>query len=110
MQPLRSAATATFRFSLGWSSYRPGSAEEPERFAWSWIRDAAESTAADLAVPVGDLNGYADVLEVEGWWWYLAGPGSALCSAAVACDPLAAGRLLRDVSSSGHDRGAGPAR
>jgi len=69
-----------------------------------------ERTAADLGIPISDVNGYADVLEVEGLWSYLAGPGSALCSAALACDPLAAGRLLREIFSSGHGRAAGLAR
>jgi hypothetical protein len=108
MQPLRSAVTTTFEFSLKWS--KPVRAAEPERFAWPLVRDAAESTAADLGIPVGDVNGYANILEVEGLWSYLAGPGSALCSAAVACDPQAAARLLREVFSSGHGREAGLAR
>jgi len=110
MQQLQSAVTTTFRLSRGWSSDQPGSATEPERFAWTLVRDAAESTAADLGIPVGDINGYANVLEVEGLWTYLAGPGSALCSAAVACDPVAATRLLREVFSSGPGRAAGHAR
>jgi len=79
-------------------------------FAWPLVRDAAESTAADLGIPVGDVKGYADVLEVDGLWSYLAGPGCALCSAAVACDPLAAAGLLREVFSSGHGQAAGLAR
>jgi hypothetical protein len=110
MQLLQSAVTATFEFCRGWSSYEPGSTGEQERFAWPLVRDAAESTAADLGIPVGDLKGYADVLEVDGLWSYLAGPGSALCSAAVACDPLAAAQLLRKVFSSGHGRAARLAR
>jgi hypothetical protein len=80
------------------------------RFAWPLVRDAAENAAADVGIPVRDLNGYADVLEVNGLWSYLAGPGCALCSAAVACDPLAAGRLLREVLSSGPGRVAGLVR
>ncbi|MFY9891731.1 MAG: hypothetical protein WAK71_25720 [Streptosporangiaceae bacterium] len=99
--PLQSAVTATFKSSLGWSSYEPGGAE-PDRFAWRLVRDAAESTAADLGIPVGDVQGYADVLEVEGMWSHLPAPGSALCSAALACDPPAAARLLRELFSSGH--------
>lgn len=119
VQPLQSVVTATFEFWRGWSRYRPGRAEEPKRFsrgdaslerASPLVRDAAESTAADLGVPVNDLTGYADVLEVEGLWSYLAGPGCALCSAAVACDPLAAARLLREVFSSGAGPEAGLVR
>jgi hypothetical protein len=110
MQPLQRAVTATFEFSREWSGYEPGSAGEPEMFPWPVVRDAAESTAADLGIPVGEVKGCADVLEVEGLWSYLAGPGCALCSAAVACDPLAAAELLREVFSSGHGRAAGHAR
>jgi hypothetical protein len=101
MQPLQSAVVATFKFSLGWPSHQPGIEEEPERFALQVVLDAAESTAADLGIPVDDLSGYAHVLEVEGSWSYLAGPGCALCSAAVAYDPVAAARLLREVFRSG---------
>lgn len=110
MQPLQSAVTATFEFSRGLSSYQPGRAGEPERFEWRLVRAVAESTAAELGIPVGDLTGYANVLEVEGLWSYLAGPGCALCSVAVACDPLAAARLLREVFSSGPGREAGLVR
>ena len=102
MQPLQSAVTATFELSRGWSDYDPGGAAESRRFAGSLVSDAAESTAAELGIPIGDIKGYADVLEVEGLWSYLAGPGCALCSAALACDPVAATGLLRQVFSSGH--------
>jgi hypothetical protein len=102
VQPLHSVVTATFEFSRRWSSHQPGSSGELDRFPWPLVRDAAESTAADLGIPVGELNGYADVLEVGGLWSYLAGPGCALCSAAVASDPPAAARLLREVFRSGH--------
>jgi hypothetical protein len=105
-QPLRSAVLGTFELSRGWSSYQPGLPEGPERFAHWLVRDAAESTAADLGIPIADVHGHADVLEIEGMWSYLAGPGCALCSAAVACDPLAASRLLREVFRSGHGRAA----
>ena len=108
MQPLLSAVTATFELSRQWSN--AVRAAEPEMFAWPLVREAAESTAADLGIPVGEVNGYADILEVEGEWSYLAGPGCALCSAAVACDPQAAARLLREIFSSGHGREAGLAR
>lgn len=65
------------------------------------MRDAAESTAADLGIPVNDLTGYAHVLEVEGSWSYQAEPGRALCSAGLACDPAVPARLLREAFSSG---------
>ena len=105
MQPVVKAT-----FSRGWPSHEPGSAADAERFAGSLVRDAAESAAADLGIPVGDVKGYVDVLEIEGLWSYLAVPGCALCSAALACDPLAAAALLREVFSSGHGRAAGLAR
>jgi hypothetical protein len=111
MQPLQSAVTATFEGWLGWSHSRPAGGGTSERlFAWPLVRDAAESTAADLGIPVGDLNGYADVLDVEGLWSYLAGSACALCSAATARDPLAAARLLREIFGSGHGREAELAR
>ena len=107
---LRSAVIGTFELSRGWNSFQPGRAKEPERFAQRLVRGAAERTAADLKIPIGDVNGYADVLEVEGLWSYLAGPGSALCSDALACDPVAASRLLREIFSSGHGQAAGVGR
>ncbi len=111
LEPLQSAVIATFKLARGWPSYQPGSAEvERKRFPWPLVRNTAEDTAADLGIPIGDLTGYADVLEVEGMWSHLAGPGCALCSAAVACDPPAAARLLREVFSSDHGREAGLAR
>jgi len=110
MRLLQSAVTATYEVSCGCSSYEPGSTGKQKRFAWPLVRDAAERTAADLGIPVGDLKGYVDVLEVEGMWSYLAGPGCALCSAAVACDPVAAAGLLHEVFSSGHGGAARLAR
>jgi hypothetical protein len=107
--PLQTAVTATFESSLGWSTYKPGGAE-PEMFTWRLVRDAAESTAADLGIPVGNVKGYADVLEVEGLWSYLAAPGCALCSGAVACDPVAAAGLLRELFSFGPGAASGLAR
>jgi hypothetical protein len=108
MEPLRSVVIGTFETSRGWSS-QPSGPTAPERFAQWLVRDAAESTAADLGIPIGNVSGYADVLEVEGLWSYLAGPGSALCSAAVASDPVAASRLLREIFSSGHGQAEGVA-
>ena len=102
MQPLRSAVIATSNSLRQWSITRPDHARPPERgFAAPIVRDAAESTAADLGVPINDLAGYANVLDVEGLWSHQAGPGCALCSVKVACDPTAAARLLRDIFSSG---------
>lgn len=102
MHPLQSAVTATFAFSRGWPRYERDDTGEPKMFAGQLVRDAAQSTAADLGIPIGDIKGYADVLDVEGLWSYLAGPGCALCSVAAACDPVAAAGLLREVFGSGH--------
>jgi len=110
MQALQSAVTATFELSRDRSSFQPASSDKRGRFALPVVRDAVESTAAELGIPVNDLTGYVHVLEVEGLWSYVAGPGCALCSAALACDPHAAGRLLREVFSSGPGREAGLVR
>jgi hypothetical protein len=104
---LRSAATAALELSRRWSQSQPDRTGGPEMFAMQLVRDAAQSTAAELGVPVGELSGYAHVLDVQGVWSYLAGPGCALCSVAAARDPVAASRLLGDVFSRGHSRGAG---
>jgi hypothetical protein len=108
MQPLQSAATGTFEAWHLWSYSQQAGAGKRERFIWSLIRDAAESAAADLGIPVGEVHGYVNVPDVEGLWSYLAGPGCALCSAAAARDPSAAGRMLREVFTSGHDGVAAP--
>lgn len=69
-------------------------------FRWAIVRDVAEQTAAGLGVPVGRMTGYASVLDVDGIWWHLAGPGCALCSGAAARDPAAAADVLRAVFNS----------
>ncbi len=101
MQPLQSAAVAMFEIAGRWSNSQPGSQASQPRFAWPLVRDVAESTAAELGNPVGDLSAVAHVLDVRGLWSYLAGPGCALCSAAVATDPSATRQLLRELFSSG---------
>jgi hypothetical protein len=102
MEPLRSAVTATFGLARVQPEHRPGSAEEePERFPWPTVNEAVQSSAAELGILVSELAGYANVLEVEGLWSYVAGPGCALCSEAVACDPTLAARLLREIFRSG---------
>jgi hypothetical protein len=107
MQPLQAAASAAFAMWDQWSASQPPGLPEPQRFAWPLVREAAESTAAEFGIPVSDLHAYAHVLDVTGRWSYVAGPGCALCSTAVARDPSAARQLLRDVFSSGHGREAG---
>jgi hypothetical protein len=70
-------------------------------FAYPIVREAAESTDAVLGIPASELSGYAHALEVASLGSYLAGPGCALCSAAIACDPQRAAWLLREVFRSG---------
>jgi hypothetical protein len=97
---LQTAAISTFGPWGRWSHGQGNDGEGLEKFAWPVVRNAAETTAAELGIPIGELAGYAHVLDVEGMWSYLAAPGCALCSAAVACDPQAAAGLLREVFSS----------
>ncbi len=99
MQPLQSAVTATFEIPVQWSRLSRFCTRGSERFPSPLVRDAAASTAADLGIPVGDLNGYAHVLELEGLWSYLAGPGCCLFGW-VAADPLARRPAATNSSSS----------
>lgn len=103
---VQAAAIATFADAVQWSGRRDGQlpARSPEPFPWALVRDAAEGTAAELGIPIGDLDAVTHVLDVTGSWSYLVGPGCALCSAAVAADPPAAGRLLHDLFGSGRRR------
>lgn len=100
MEPLRSAVRPVLARPRERSNSQRH-AEDPTIFAWHLVRDVADRTAADLGVPVGELHGYADVLDVEGVWWHIAGPGAVLCSTEAARDPSAAASVLRDVFSSG---------
>jgi hypothetical protein len=102
-QLLQSAVRAVFAMA----SQLP---DEPGRgqaeFAWQLVRDVAERTAAEIGVPAADLTGNADVVTVEGLWWCLAGPGSAICSLDAACDPETSAAILREVFRSGLLRSA----
>jgi hypothetical protein len=69
-------------------------------FEYRLIRSVAEQTAADFDVPIDAIDGTAHVLDVQGSWWHLAGPGCVLCSPAAATDPAAAAELLRAVFAS----------
>ena len=104
MAALRSAVVSTFADAIKWSNSPPRNGSgEPEQgmFAWSEVRSAAESVAADRGIPMGDLDAVVLVLDVQGLWSHLAGPGCALCSAAVSASPKAAPPLLRDLFISG---------
>lgn len=90
-----------------WAEYtsrpRPGppdAVRKPQGFRWELTRDVVTSVAAERGVPVGTLEASTDVLDVEGMWSYLAGPGYGLCSPAVVADEAAATSLLRELFGS----------
>jgi hypothetical protein len=84
-----------------WSTRERAVPQEGGAFEWQLVRDAAEDAAAELGISIGDVTAAVYVLDVEGSWSYLAAPGCALCSVAVAVDPPAARRLLHDVFTTG---------
>jgi hypothetical protein len=99
---LQPVAAAVYAHADGWWSTREQAVpQEGGAFAWRLVRDAAEDAAVELGIPIGDVTAAAYVLDVEGSWSYLAEPGCALCSVAVAVDPPAARRLLHDVFTTG---------
>ena len=99
---LRPVAGAVFAHADRWWSTRERTVpQESGAFAWELVRDAAEDTAAELGISIGDVTAGVYVLDVEGSWSYLAAPGCALCSVAVAVDPPAARQLLHDVFTTG---------
>jgi hypothetical protein len=100
LEPLRSVVRAVYGMPPGPpDSRRRG----PDRriFEFQLVRHMAERTAVDLGVPIGDLTGYAHVIEVDGLWWYLAGPGCVLCSAEAASDLSVAADILHEAFTSG---------
>jgi hypothetical protein len=102
LRPLQSVVTSTFASARTWARQPDArQAEDDAVFAGPVVRDVAESTAAELGVGVGAIDGHAYVLPLDGQWSYLAGPGCALCSGELARDPDAAARLLRDIFRSG---------
>jgi hypothetical protein len=99
---LRPVAGAVYaRADQWWSTRERAVPQEGGAFAWRLVRDAAEDAAAELSLPIGDVTAGVYVLDVKGSWSYLAAPGCALCSVAVAIDPSAARRLLHDVFTTG---------
>jgi hypothetical protein len=82
-----------------------GSGRQPRRgadrsgsFDYYLIRSIAEQTAADFGVPIDAIDGDAHILDVQGSWWYVPGPGCVLCSPAATTD--AAAELLSAVFAS----------
>jgi hypothetical protein len=95
---LQAVATETFpdahRLPRGESRIPPGA------FDYQVVRAAAEAACREFGVSPDKIDGAVQVLEVQGAWSFLAGPGYALCSSAVAADPQAAAQLLRAVFAS----------
>jgi hypothetical protein len=99
---LHPVAAALYEHANQWWSNRERTLpQEGGAFAWRLVRDAAEDAAAELGIPIGEVDAAAYVLDVEGSWSYLAAPGFAVCSVAVATDPSAARQLLHDVFTTG---------
>jgi hypothetical protein len=101
---LRAAARACYTDGCRWADtallpVQRESADSPI-FEWHVVRDAAEATAADLGVDIGDINGRAIVLAVTGRWHALLAPGLAACSVSDALDPRSAAAILRETFSS----------
>ncbi len=104
MPELRTLVTATFgdaqRLLAEREQRRLQRGPQPGAFDFYIVRAAAEQAAVAGDVPIGDIDGVVQVLDVDGLWWYLAAPGRALCSVATAADPAAAFGLLRAVFAS----------
>jgi hypothetical protein len=69
-------------------------------FDYHPIRSIAEQTAATFGVSIDVLDARAHVLDVQGSWWHVAGPGCVLCSPAATTDPAAAAELLSAAFAS----------
>ena len=93
MPELRAVARAT-------QQIHPRVPDRPGSFDYQLIRSIAEQTAADFGVPIDAIDGTAHVLDVQGSWWHVAGPGCVLCSPAATADPAVAAQLLRAVFAS----------
>lgn len=79
--------------------------ESAAMFEWHVVRDAAEATAAELGVDIGDVDGRAVVIAVAGHWHELFAPGVVVCSVSDASDPQVAPVILREVFRSWATRG-----
>ena len=101
---LRAAARACYADGCRWADAAlrplPRKGKDAAIFEWRVVRDAAEATASDLGVDIGDINGRAIVLTVTGHWHVLFAPGLAVCSVSDAADPRAAASILREAFSS----------
>jgi hypothetical protein len=93
MPELRAVARAT-------QQIHPRVPDRSGSFDYPLIRSTAEQTATDFGVPIDAIDGTAHVLDVQGSWWYVPGPGCVLCSPAATTDAAAAAKLLRAVFAS----------
>jgi hypothetical protein len=69
-------------------------------FDYHLIRSVAERTAADFGVPIDAIDATAHVLDVQGSWWRVIGPGCVLCSPAATSNPAVATELLTAAFAS----------
>jgi hypothetical protein len=69
-------------------------------FDYQLIRSVAERIAADFGAQIDAIDARAHVLDVQGSWWCVVGPGCVLCSPAATTDPAAAAELLSAVFAS----------
>jgi hypothetical protein len=110
---LRALAVLVYADANRWH-FGPGPGQRPEpaeggRFPWELVSAVADEVAAGQGVRAGDIQGTVQVLNVDGIWSRLTGPGSALCSAPLCADPARARELLRDIFISGIGPGTVPA-
>jgi hypothetical protein len=69
-------------------------------FDYQIVRQTALRTAAHFSVPIDVMNARAHVLDVQGSWWRVVGPGCVLCSPAATSDPAVAAELLTAAFAS----------
>jgi hypothetical protein len=93
MPELRAVARATRQI-------HPRVPDRPGSLDYHLIRSVAEQTAADFGVPIDAIDGTVHVLDVQGSWWHVVGPGCVLCSPAATTDAATAAQLLRAVFAS----------
>jgi hypothetical protein len=77
-----------------------GLADRSGSFNYQLIRLIAEQTAAEFGVSMDAIDATAHVLDVQGSWWRVIGPGCVLCSPAATTDPEIAEPLLRELFAS----------
>ena len=99
---LRAAAVATLPAYRAWCLGRNSqSAPGEEQFGWQLVRDAAHDVAGRLGVSLAEMDAVAHVLDVEGLWYYVAGPRCGACSVATSVDLATAPEFLGELFVSG---------